>query len=324
MRSAIVGCGAISRLHAAAIKDAGAQLAAVCDIIPERAEALADGAAVYTDLDKMLDAEKPDFLHVCTPHYLHLEMAEKALERGISVVLEKPPAMTKAQFERLLSLKKQYGGRVCVCFQNRLNAATLEAKRLVESGEYGALKSMNGVVTWDRRGEYYTASGWRGSYEKEGGSVLINQALHTLDLITYFLGAPTEVRSLISNFSHDEIETEDTVCAEMRFGDRSALLYATTCCSASPAAEITFFFDKAALTVSADGTVLKQKHKAPVVTDARVQTSGKAVWGGSHSELVSRFYAGEDINTLESCENTMRLLFAIYDGGLKNAERTVF
>lgn len=326
-RAAIVGCGAISGVHAAAISNAGAELCAVCDVLEERAGALSDktGANAYLSFEKMITSQKIDVLHVCTPHFLHLPMAKVALGRGINTVLEKPPVMNESELLKLIRAKSASSASLCVCFQNRFNETTKYTKDVIDSGRYGKLIGARGIVTWSRRGGYYTESGWRGRYETEGGGVLINQALHTLDLLGRFLGKPSAVSSVCTNMSHGEIETEDTVCAEIEYSDKSAVFYSTISACKSPDAEITLFLENADISVSFSECIVRPKGASPVIFDVSERVTGKNCWGSSHSKLIGSFYrsldGGENPCPLESCIDTMRVLNAVYSGGLKQSER---
>jgi UDP-N-acetyl-2-amino-2-deoxyglucuronate dehydrogenase len=329
-RAAIVGCGAISGVHAAALKENGIELCAVCDIKSERAAAMSvkTGAAAYTELDNMLNNENIDVLHICTPHFLHLSMAETALIRGINVVLEKPPVMNMNEFQRLSAAANSKNVQICVCFQNRFNATTRHAKQLIDSGRYGALLGARGIVTWHRRGDYYTESDWRGRYNTEGGGVLINQALHTLDLLGEFLGEPTDVRAVCANLSHSEIETEDTVCAEIDYGKKSAVFYSTVSACKSPDAEIMLFCERANINLSFRACAVYPKDGRAEIFSVGDITPGKSCWGSSHSELIGKFYSsldgtGTEQNPcpLESCRQTMETLCRIYDGNLITVDR---
>lgn len=329
-RSAIIGCGAVSRIHAAAISAAGASLCAVCDIVPPRAEAYAqkNGASVYTSFDKLLDSVELDFIHICTPHYLHLPMASAALRRGINTVLEKPPAMSYDEFRRLCRAEEESSASLCVCFQNRFNLTTEYVKDILDSKKYGELTGAVGTVTWNRQGEYYTESGWRGRYATEGGSVLINQALHTLDLLNFFMGRPTGVSSVCTNLSHSEIETEDTVCAKISYGGKSAVFYATVSAARSPDAQIRLFFEHAQIDLTAHECIIRPLGGKAEIISADEASVGKECWGSSHARLIGRFYSGlesgENPCPLSSCRDTMEVLSAIYGGGLKAAQRKEF
>lgn len=322
MNGAIVGCGAISRVHANGIKNAGASLTAVCDIAAERAEKLASetGARAYTDFNTMLQNEQLDCLHICTPHYLHVPMAKAALERGINVFLEKPPAMSRAQLDELENAANRSGARISVCFQNRFTRTSRQLAEIIESGKLGKLIGARGTVTWERSGAYFTESGWRGNKETEGGSVLINQAIHTLDLLCFFLGHPTAVQAICANMSHPEINTEDTVCAQIDFEGKKALLYATigNCCS--PPAEVALFFENGHAIATQKECIVHKKDKTEIY-NSKVSAVGKECWGDAHAELIRRFYAGQVPCPLSSCRDTMNLLSAIYSNNIIKSER---
>jgi len=254
-------------------------------------------------------------------------MAMDALSRGINVVLEKPPAITPYQFGKLLQAQKDSTAKICTCFQNRYNSTTLFAKDLIEKEQYGKLLGASGIVTWDRGGKYYTDSGWRGKYATEGGSVLINQALHTLDLLSFFLGKPTFVRSVIANMSHSEIETEDTVCAEIGYSGKKAVFYSTISNCASPDAQTTLFFEEASVEIRAHDCVIRQKNMPARIQADCAPNPGKECWGSSHAIIINKFYesltGGENPCTLDSCKDTMNLLYAIYDQDLSKGEKRV-
>ncbi len=153
LRSAIVGCGGIAQVHARALSEMPeAELIAFADVIPERAEAMAEkyGGRAYSSLDELLDHEKIDVLHICTPHYLHTPMAQAAAERGINVFTEKPPVIDRQQWTEFKQLGDKV--RVGICFQNRYNGSTRALKDLLSTGEPGKVLGSRGFVTWRRDG----------------------------------------------------------------------------------------------------------------------------------------------------------------------------
>lgn len=161
MKISIVGCGGISRTHIGAVRDIpDARIISVADCIPERAEAAAKqcGAKAYTSLEDMLAGEKPDVLHICTPHYLHVPMAVYAMERGVDVLCEKPCAMTEGQLEELRECQRRTGRQFGVCFQNRYNRSVQYLKNIIDSKTYGELIGMRAFVTWKRDADYYASS----------------------------------------------------------------------------------------------------------------------------------------------------------------------
>lgn len=215
MKSVIVGCGGIAAVHAASLSQLGeSELAGFADIKKERAENFVAkyGGRAYSCLEEMLDQEKPDVMHICTPHYLHVPMAVYGLTHGVHVFMEKPPVISGEQLAQLEEAVAGSDRRLGLCFQNRYNPSVQEVKKLLASGEAGRIRGARGLVTWSRGREYYTESGWRGSLATEGGGALINQSVHTLDLLAYFLGTPLAVEAGIQNHHlKGIIEVEDTM-----------------------------------------------------------------------------------------------------------------
>ena len=191
MGAAVIGCGAISGVHADALRESQyAELLCVVDIKEDRAKKAADRYSCQweTDYRKVLDNKDIHVIHVCTPHYLHADMAIEGLKAGKHVLVEKPVAINVEQAKKMLEASKKYKSFLGVCFQNRYNPTSVVAKQILDSGELGKVLGIKGLVTWYRDEEYYSSSGWRGSFDTEGGGVLINQSIHTLDLMQWFGG----------------------------------------------------------------------------------------------------------------------------------------
>ncbi|MBQ8782994.1 MAG: Gfo/Idh/MocA family oxidoreductase [Clostridia bacterium] len=299
MKINLVGCGGISKCHLNAInvlKDKDIELTAVADIVPERADRAAqdNNCRAYYDYIEMLDNEKPDVVHICTPHYLHVEMAVEALKRNINVVLEKPCGTSADGLKQLIKAEEKSNGKVAVCFQNRYNSSVVFAKELIESKKYGDVKSARAVVTWRRDEDYYNADEWRGTWAQECGGVLINQAIHTHDLMQYLCGKTTDtVEGHISNFHLKEtIEVEDTASVYFTYTDGSRAVYFATNAAGSnsdPIVEITC--EKAVVRVEGS-TVYKIDNGAQVIFSQKSESDfvGKKEWGDSHTHLISDFY----------------------------------
>jgi len=240
MRAAIVGLGAIAPTHYGAITRAGGEVVALCEVDPAQAESFCQKtgcqAPIYENFADMLAAGGFDVLHICTPHYLHAEMVTDALAAGYHVLCEKPLCIREKDIPRILAMEKNSGGHRGVCLQNRYNAANLEARRLSEGAQAGF-----GTVVWERNAAYYASGAWRGRWETEGGGVMINQALHTLDLLIWMMGAPDTVTATCENRHLDGvIEVEDTASALFRYDDgRSFNFYATTAGGADMPVQIT-------------------------------------------------------------------------------------
>lgn len=322
-RVGVVGCGGIAQVHGAVLQELpGVELAACADIRPERAQAFAEtfGGVPYPSLEDMLEKEGLNCLHICTPHYLHTPMAKLAAERGIHVFTEKPPVMNRAQWEEFQALE-QAPVRVGVCFQNRYNQSVHLLKEVLASGEAGKVLGARAFVTWHREAPYYTESGWRGSLETEGGGVLINQSIHTLDLLVQFLGRAKGVEATMANHHlKGVIEVEDTLEAYLDFEGAHALFYATTAhCADSPVLveltceNVTLRMEEQEVALSwKDGT---KEHFS--LAQPKSSATGKAYWGASHGLCIGDFYhcleTGERfLNDIPGIRDTAELLLATY------------
>jgi predicted dehydrogenase len=298
MRSAIVGCGNIADVHGKVIeKIEDSCLAAVADIDMERAQQMGQkySAKAYNDLEEMLDKEQIDVLHICTPHYLHTPMAELALSRGIHVFMEKPPVISRQQWSDLKNAweNRKDGARLGFCFQNRYNLNVQKARGFVQEGTYGKLLGARGFVTWKRDVEYYTESSWRGRIDTEGGGALINQAIHTLDLIQYFVDKePLEVRTVMDR-QHlpDTIEIEDTVAAYITYPDARACLYASNGYVTDAPAIIDLDCEMARLRLEGSNLIVFEHNGTITTHDFNEQEIlGKSYWGSGHMGAIADFY----------------------------------
>lgn len=320
LRSAIVGCGGIAQVHAQALaRQETARLTAFADVRPERAQALAEkfGGAAYPSLEEMLAREAIDVLHICTPHVLHVPMAQAAAVKGIAVFTEKPPAIDRDQWREFQALP----GRVGVCFQNRFNPSVAYARKVLESGTLGRLLGARAFVTWRRDAPYYTESGWRGSLATEGGGVLINQAIHTLDLLAQFMGPARSVEASLANHHlPGVIEVEDTLEAYIRFEAGSAVFYATTAHVADAPILLELVCEKGSVRLEGEEVTVTREDGSKERRDfAQVNTlGGKAYWGNSHGRCIGEFYrcvlAGERfVNDIEGVRETVELMLDIYE-----------
>lgn len=308
----IAGYGAIGPVHAKALEDVDqAVLYAVCDIQESRRRLCTETYPVvaYEDFDRMLEDTAIDSVHICTPHYLHFEMIKKALEAGKDVVVEKPATMTRAQFTALKELKG--AERICMVLQNRLNPSVQKMKELVQSGELGAVLGAKGILTWHRDREYYESGSWRGRWETEGGGVLINQAVHTLDYFSYLLGNVESVRANMCNYSlEDVIEVEDTFTARLKLaGGVSGLFFATNAYAENSAPFFEILFEKGNARYMDGGLWVNRQ---PAARDT-APALGKAYWGSGHNRLLKLYYDENQYFGIADVENTMETMFAMYE-----------
>jgi UDP-N-acetyl-2-amino-2-deoxyglucuronate dehydrogenase len=222
LRFGILGCGVIGPHHAKAIAGLeSAELAAVADIVPELAEELAEehGCAHSASLEEMLSGVDLDAVCVCTPSGMHAEGAIAALEAGKHVVIEKPVDITLEAADRLIEVQLATGRRVAVVSQHRFDSATQAVHEALARGEFGRLTSGSADVRWWRSQSYYDSGGWRGTWELDGGGVLINQAIHSIDLLQWLMGQVVEVTAYTGLIAHERIEVEDTAVAILKFAN---------------------------------------------------------------------------------------------------------
>lgn len=331
--AAVIGCGDISTIHFAALATMdNAELVAVCDTDPDRLQAAeaAHGVPGYADYLDMLQKVRPDVVHVCTPHHLHASVAADCLERGVNVIVEKPLAHTLAEGQRLIEVAERSEAKIAVCFQNRYNATSQAMHQLLATGDLGAVVGASATVMWQRTADYYRNRPWRGTWEGGGGGLLMNQAIHTLDLLQWLAGDITAVSGNASTrFLGGDIEVEDTAefVAEHASGARSAF-YATLANPYNAPVTLDVVTEKAVLNLRGDLTVTYADGRVEVVPERRSASGGRDYWGVSHELLIADFYARLDdaepfwISPAEA-EKSLRIIKDIYRQSYPDAAETV-
>ncbi len=314
-RVGIIGCGGISAVHAQVLSELdNTELAACADILPERASRY--GCTAYTDYMRMLDTEKLDAVHLCTPHHLHPAMAEEAAARGIAVFTEKPPAIDAAGWQTIRRAAEM--APVGVCFQNRYHPHIRTCRQFLAENTYGSLRGIRAFVTWSRQAAYYTSTDWKGRWDTEGGGALINQAIHTLDLMLGFMGEPDEVSATMANHHlQNTIEVEDTAEIYLRRGGVPALLYATTAYSQDTPVIIELHLEKAVIRLEGDLMTITEDGQRREIRCQTDPALGRSYWGAGHKACIADFYQclAENRpfpNRPDTCETTMRTLLAVY------------
>ena len=217
---AILGCGRIAKRHAELLgtgQIAGAKLAAVCDIDPARAEAIATrfGVPGFTSLAKMLASPAIDVVSILTPSGMHSRHAIEVAQAGRHIVVEKPMALTLEDADAMIDAADRAGVRLFVVKQNRFNVPVVKARQALDAGRFGQLVLGTVRVRWCRDQSYYDQDAWRGTWAQDGG-VIANQASHHVDMLGWFMGPVESVharglRALV------DIKAEDTSVATLRF-----------------------------------------------------------------------------------------------------------
>ena len=296
----VIGCGSISVMHLDSVQAYDdLELVGVCDIKADRAEKTAQkyNTRAYTDYRQLFEIEKPDAIHICLPHYLHTVVACEAFRHGIHVLSEKPMSIRYEDAEQAVALAKSQGVLYGVIFQCRYNTPSALVKQRVLDGSLGKVKCGRTTLTWYRPDNYYDQSDWKGTWDKEGGGVIIDQAIHSLDLANWMIDStPCEVQSSLHNRHHSGMIVEDSAEGLIKY-ENGALLsfYAMNNYMVDEPIEIRllcekgnaiFSYDLATITYN-DGTVETVENQTD---DVLSQSGGKEYWGFKHHVQIRQFY----------------------------------
>lgn len=217
---AIVGTGMISRFHARAIEDVrGAKLVACCDMAADRAKAFADevGCTPYDDMKKMLTDSSVDVVTIATPSGAHMEPAVQAAKAGKHVIVEKPLEITLRRCDKIIDACKKAGVKLGTIFPSRFHDSSIQMRKAIDQGRFGRLTLGDAYVKWFRTQEYYDSGAWRGTWKLDGGGALMNQAVHTVDLLSWLMGPVEEIQAQTATLAHKRIEVEDVATATLKF-----------------------------------------------------------------------------------------------------------
>ena len=226
MKYALIGCGRISTNHIKAVLNNKLELVAVCDVLPEKMEALLakhglennEAILRYTDYKQMVE-EHPEIqlISIATESGLHAEIALYCIDHNINLIIEKPMAMSMTDAEEIIRRAEAQHVKVSACHQNRFNIAVQKLRKAVESGRFGKLSHGSIHVRWNRNKDYYTQAPWRGTWAQDGGA-LMNQCIHGIDLLRWMMGS--EVVSVYGQTRrqlHSYLEAEDLGMAVVTF-----------------------------------------------------------------------------------------------------------
>jgi UDP-N-acetyl-2-amino-2-deoxyglucuronate dehydrogenase len=218
----IIGCGMIAGFHAKAIADIrGAKLIACYDAVSAAADRLAGqtGCQAYHDLDAMLADPRVTVVTVGTPSGAHMEPAVAAAKAGKHVIVEKPLEITLTRCDAIIAACQKARVTLSAIFPSRFHDSCLELKRAVDDARFGRLTLGDAYVKWFRPQSYYDSGAWRGTWELDGGGALMNQAIHSVDLLQWLMGPVVEIRAQTGLLAHQRIAVEDTAVATLRFAN---------------------------------------------------------------------------------------------------------
>ncbi|KAF6587338.1 MULTISPECIES: Gfo/Idh/MocA family protein [Paenibacillus] len=227
LKYALIGCGRISSNHIAAATSNELDIVALCDVIPQYMDAkisefnLQDTVHLYTDYHLMLQNEDIDLIAICTESGSHGAIALDCLHAGVNLIIEKPIALSLEEADAIIELAVEKKLKVSACHQNRFNKSIQKIKEAIDHERFGRLLHGTAHVRWNREEGYYSQSGWRGTWEHDGGT-LMNQCIHNIDLLRWLMGNDiTEVIGMTDNLKHDYIQAEDMGLAIVKFANGS-------------------------------------------------------------------------------------------------------
>ena len=318
MKVAIIGVGAISRLHINAVLSAGGKIVSLCDISPEKCRQAQEKyhlqCSVYENYIEMLEKEELDVVHVCTPHYLHAEMTIHALKRNVNVLCEKPLAISRQELADIKAVVEKTDAKLAVCHQTRYNETNKFVKEYLTGKK---IQSATGTLCWQRDAAYYSQGAWRGKMATEGGGVMINQALHTLDLLQWFCGMPI---SVISHTFNDTlkgvIDVEETAFGIFKTKEGcNFIVSATNSAKHSFPISIMIRTEEETIIILEDNIFINGKL---YVKSDGLPVFGKEVWGTGHIKLIKDFYRCIETQTpfpigYEEGKNVIELIMAMYE-----------
>lgn len=331
LKVGVIGCGRISVMHFVSIGSIDeVELVACCDIVKEKADAAAKeyGIKPYTSYEEMIACEELDAVHLCLPHYLHCKVAIYAFEHGVHVLTEKPMDIDMESALCAVARAKELGVQFGVIFQCRYNNSAKLVKDAVTSGRLGKIISARSTLTWSRPDDYYDESDWKGTWDKEGGGVVIDQAIHSIDLVRWVVDSEVEsISCSIANRGHSKVAVEDTAEGLITF--KNGVKYGFYCMNNYGIDEpieirlycekgrVIFGYDDAYITYN-DGTV----ETAHQDENKLSYKGGKDYWGIHHVKQIRQFYnalLGKEPLQIsgEEALKTHELVMKIYEIGRK-------
>lgn len=325
MNFGIIGCGFIAKKHAQAIENIpSAKLVAVCDRVPETMEYYSStyGSKTYTDSMDMLKDKDIDIVCICTPSGLHAEIAEQVATAKKHIVLEKPIAMTIDETDRIINATKSNDVKLTIVHPNRFRTAVQETKKILDNNLLGEISHANCLVNWNRGQEYYDQAPWRGTKTHDGG-VLMNQAIHNLDLLLWFMGKPTEIFSMEATRLRD-IEAEDVSTGVIRFenGALANVQASTTVYPKNFEESITIFGEKGTIKIGGQNALYFEKLEVENLSESATKeiinkVKNDPLGTPGHQRIIEEFIYSIENNlepsvTGKDGKNVLKLVLAFY------------
>lgn len=321
LQCVVIGCGAIGPIHMEAIVACdAANLYGVCDILPERAQRYSQQyrCKAFSSIEEVLSDPAVDSVHICTPHYLHVPMALAAAKAEKRIVLEKPIAMNTKDAAIVAQALENIP--CCAIFQNRYNPCVKRMKHAVDKHTYGELLGLKGILTWCRTPQYYQSADWRGKWATEGGGLVINQAVHMLDLLQFLGGGAAAIQAHYdTRVLGDVIEVEDTAEATLYLhSGKLAHFYAINTYSTNSPYDIELHFERGILRYMYGKLYLVSGDALQLLESDDNAGKGKVYWGAGHAYVINAFYQGTDYTTISDALASISLVEGLYRSSREN------
>jgi len=336
LRFGIIGCGRVAPRHAQSLAQLDTTTpAAYADVKLARAEKFAAeyGGTPYADYRALLDRTDIDAISICVPSGLHAAIALDAMRAGKHVLVEKPIAIELDDADRMIRTAEEQGVILAVVLQNRYNHPMQQLRALIDSGGLGRLYLGNACVRWFRPQSYYE-DGWHGTWTMDGGA-LMNQSIHHIDALQWFMGPAVAVQAYTATLAHD-MEAEDVGVATVRFtgGALGTIEGSTLTWPQNLEGSVAVFGERGSVKIG--GTALNRitlwkvdgqlEQESEILTSQRVDPP--SVYGYSHREVIRDFahaiLHGEQPHTTGAeARKSLELVLAIYQSARTGSEVTL-
>ena len=308
----IIGCGMISEFHASSIEDLpNAKIVAASDFVEDKVKAFAEkhNCQAYTDYLEMLKRDDIDVVCVCTPSGAHRDPCVATANAGKHVVCEKPIEITLEKCDALIAACEENKVQLCAIFPLRFNEISRHVKKAVDEGRFGRLTVGDCYCKWWRSQEYYDAGGWRGTWELDGGGACMNQGIHGIDLLQWFMGPVASITAYADCLVHERIEVEDTAVAILRYKNGAmGVIECTTSVNPAQPRRIEIHGDKGTAIITDENVVkwafaeerpedeaFRKEFSPDAVADSGASSDPGAFDYSSHREQIADF-----LKTLDS------------------------
>lgn len=333
---AIIGCGNIAPFHIRAIEEInGAKLVIVHSKSQKSAQKLGEEFKVKwtVNLEDVFSNPEVDVVNICTPSGLHRDIAIASAKAGKHIVVEKPLEITLPRCDDIIKAARENNVKLAVIFPSRFKDGSRKLKQAVEKNRFGRIALASAYIKWYRSQEYYDSGVWRGTWEIDGGGALMNQSIHTIDLLQWFMGDVESVSAYTSTVSH-HIEVEDTGCAILKFKNGAlGVIEGSTSCYPGMDATVSIHGEKGTVILE-EGKIKEWSFKEPEESDKDIKLTEDVSSSGAQDptkSLSHEFHRRQIVDMVEAILNdrqplvngeegrkSVEIILAIYESNKKN------